>query len=225
MRLRLITMAGAAIAMITLSSLGCALWAPILLTMDMMGVGDKANIKYHFPKDAKRVAVVVHLSRNHQIDVGHFDRDVNNLLSLKIAGYTGKKPEIILAGKVHKWMDEHQEWKSPYDVGRGLNADHVVYVDIRRVSFYEKEGWKQFYKGTVEATVAVHRLGSEQDEALPIWGPNSCTFKFPSGVEPLDGSMPQSQFRELFVRHTAERLSWLFVPHASMDEYSDDKGN
>ena len=95
-----------------------------------------------------------HLSRNHQIDVGHFDRDVSNLLALKIANYTNKKPEIILAAKVHKWMDEHQDWKTPYEIGRGLNADYVVFVEIRRVSFYEKEGWKQFYKGTCETSVS-----------------------------------------------------------------------
>ena len=48
---------------------GCGMLAPVLLTMDMLGVEDKANIQYHFEKDAKRVAVVCHLGKHHQIDL------------------------------------------------------------------------------------------------------------------------------------------------------------
>ncbi len=203
---------------------GCGMLAPVLLTMDMLGVEDKANIQYHFEKDAKRVAIVCHLGKHHQIDVGHFDRDVNNLLSQLVAGYTKKKPEIVLSAKVHQWMDEHQEWKTPYEIGQGLNVDYVVFVELRRIGFYEKEGWKQFYKGTCDASVSVHRIGTESDQAIPVWGPNSYSFKFPNGMRPLsDSEVTLSQFRELFLRHVAERLSWIFVPHASSKEYSDDK--
>lgn len=203
---------------------GCSLLAPGLLIMDMMGVEDERNIQYHFEKEAKRVAIVCHLDRHHQIDVGHFDRDVNNLLSQLVAGYTKKKPEIILAAKVHQWMDEHQDWKTPYEIGQGLNVDYVVYIEMRRIGFYEKEGWKQFYKGTCDASVSVHRIGTDSDQAIPVWGPNSYGPRFPTGMRPLsDSEVTLSQFRELFVRHVAERLSWIFVPHSSSKEYSDDK--
>ena len=50
-------------------------------------------------------------------------------------------------------------------------------------------------------------------------------MRFPAGMKPMtDSDLPLGQFRELFIRHTAERLSWIFVPHASSEEYSDDKG-
>lgn len=225
MRFRLNILAGLFVAMLCLGTLGCALMAPTLLFMDMMGVDDKANIQYHFEKDAKRVAVVCHLARNHQIDVGHFDRDLNNMLSPLIAAYTKKKPEIILAAKVNRWLDEHQDWKTPYEIGQGLNADYVIYVELRRISFYEKEGWKQFYKGSCDAAVSIHRIGTEQDQAVPVWGPATYSIKFPAGMKPLTADTPVNQFRELFLRHTAERLSWIFVPHASSKEYSDDKTN
>lgn len=212
------------LAILVVGLVGCNPLALILLPMDMMGVGDKANIQYTFPKDAKRVAIVVHLGKHHQIDVGHFNRDVNSLLSMKVASYLSKKPDIILAGKVHQWMDENPDWKTPYDIGRGLNADHVVFIELRRITFYEKEGWTQFYKGNCEAAVTIHRVGTEQDEAIPIWGPQTYSMRFPSGVKPMtDADLSLSQFRELFVRHTAERLSWIFVPHPSSAEFGDEK--
>ncbi|MFO0811697.1 MAG: hypothetical protein U0796_00655 [Gemmatales bacterium] len=224
MRGKLITCACVLIAAWGIGGLGCALMAPVLLTMDMLGVDDKANIQYHFEKDAKRVAIVTHLGKHSQIDVGHFDREVNHVLSLLVAGYTKKKPEIVLAAKVHKWMDEHPDMKSPYEIGQGLNVDYLVFVELRRVGFYEKEGWKQYYKGTCDASVSIHRIGTDQDQAVPVWGPNSYSFKYPPGMRPLsDSEVTLSQFRELFLRHTAERLSWIFVPHASSKEYSDDK--
>ena len=44
--------------------------------------------------------------------------------------------------------------------------------------------------------------------------------------EPMtDADLTLSQFRTLFIRHTAERLSWIFVPHATNLEYGDDKSN
>lgn len=214
----------ASIVVISLALAGCQLLAPVLLVMDMAGVDDKANIQYHFEKDAQRVAVVVHLSKQPQTDIGHFDRDVANLLAMKIANYTKKKPEIIIAAKVQKWMDEHQDWKTPEEIGRGVNADYVVFVEVRRLGFYEKEGWTQFYKGTCEATVTVHRSGKEAEETVPPWGPSSCSIRFPAGMKPMtDADLTLPQFRTLFIRHTAERLSWIFVPHATNLEYGDDK--
>ncbi|MFT3881369.1 MAG: hypothetical protein QM703_17100 [Gemmatales bacterium] len=203
---------------------GCSFLAPVLLVMDMAGVDDKANIKYKFEKDAKRVAVVVHLSKQPQTDIGHFDRDVANLLAMKIANYTNKKPEVVISSKVQKWMDEHQDWKTPDDIGRGVNADYVVFVEIRRLGFYEKEGWTQFYKGTCEATVSVHRVGHESEETVLPFEPTSCAIRFPAGMKPLtDSDLSLPDFRNLFIRHTAERLSWIFVPHATQLEYGDDK--
>ncbi|HMO35807.1 MAG TPA: hypothetical protein PKA06_07185 [Gemmatales bacterium] len=224
--LKKVAVLGAACMMFAL--MGCGLLAPVLLTMDMLGVDDKNNIQYHFEKDANRVAVVCHLGKHHHIDVGHFDRDVNTLLSPLIAAYTKKKPEIVLAARVHRWMDEHQDWKSPYEIGQALNVDYVVFIELRRIGFYEKEGWKQFYKGTCDASVSIHRIGTEteNEQAVPVWGPNSYSFKFPPGMRPLsDSEVTLTQFRELFVRHVAERLSWIFVPHASSREYSDEKQN
>jgi hypothetical protein len=211
---------------LAIAGAGCSLLAPVLLVMDMAGVDDKANIKYKFDKNAKRVAVVVHLSKQPTTDIGHFDRDVANLLAMKIANYTNKKPEVVVSSKVQKWMDEHQDWKTPDEIGRGVNADYVVFVEIRRLGFYEKEGWTQFYKGTCEATVSVHRVGEEAEETVLPFEPTSCSIRFPAGMKPMtDADLTLPQFRSLFIRHTAERLSWIFVPHATNLEYGDDKSN
>jgi hypothetical protein len=227
MRLRVHLLAQGLVALCIGSFLaGCNILAIPLMAAHVMGYGDEANIQFRFPKDARRVAVVVNLTRHHQVDVGHFDRDVSNWLAPKIADYTKGKPEIIRAHNVHKWMDENPSWKSAVEAGRGLNADHVVFVEIRDVSFYEKEGWTNMYKGRAECTVTVYRLGSEVDEAEPIWGPKNSTHRFPNGLRPIPSSdLSVSQFREAFVRHTAERLSWIFVPHDSSLEYGDDHGH
>jgi hypothetical protein len=207
--------------------IGCGVnpLALILIPAHVLGYGDKVNIKFNFPDDAKKVAVVVHMPTHNQVDVGHFDRDVNNVLAKKIADYTQKKPDVYLAGKVHKWLDEHHDWKTPYDIGRGLHADHVVFIEMRKVSFFERDGWTHVYKGSAEVSVGVYRIGNDADEAEPIFGPETMTIRFPNTIKPIySDDVTVSQFREAFVRHVAERLSWTFVPHASNLEYSDDNG-
>src|ERR1044071_5802179 len=52
MRGRLIAIIMASIVLIGLALAGCSFLAPVLLVMDMAGVDDKANIKYHFDKNA-----------------------------------------------------------------------------------------------------------------------------------------------------------------------------
>jgi len=225
MRFRTILLAQGFVALGVLAVAGCNPFALPVLAAHVMGYGDEANIEYHFPKGAKRVAVVVNLTRHAQVDVGHFDRDVNNYLSPKIFEYTSGKPEIIRATAVHKWLDEHPDWKTPTDIGRGLNADHVVFVELRGVSFYDKEGWTNVYKGRADCCVTVYRVGSEADEAEPVWGPKNYSHRFPNGLRPIPSSdLSVPQFREAFVRHVAERLSWIFVPHESSLEYMDDTG-
>jgi hypothetical protein len=190
--------------------------------MHVLGVGDKANIKFTFPEDAKKIAIVVHMPSHNQLEVGHFDRDVNTYLSKKVADYTGRKPNVILASRVNKWLDENHDWKTPYEIGRGLKADHIVFVEIRRISFYEREGWTQYFKGTAEMSLGVYRIGSEADEALPIYGPETVTIRYPNTIRPLSSAdINVSQFREAFIRHVAERLSWHFVPHPTNVEYGD----
>jgi hypothetical protein len=209
-------------AVLLIGSLGCNPLALFLIPAHVMGVGDSANIKFKFPKDAKRVAVVVHMPSHNQVEVGHFDRDVNNLLAKKVADYLDRRPVVVLAAKVHQWLDENHDWKTPYEIGRGLKVDHVIFIEIRRVSFYEREGWTQYYKGLAEMSLGVYRVGSEADESIPIYGPESVTIRYPNTVRPVSSSeLSLSQFRELFVRHAAERLSWYFVPHATNLEYGD----
>jgi hypothetical protein len=217
MRLRHHLLAQALVATLVVVALGgCNPFAFPILVAHVMGVGDKANIQFEFPEDAKRVAVVVHSSRHHQ---------VNNWLAPKIYEYTKDKPKIIRATEVHKWLDEHPDWKTPFDIGRGLNADHVVFVEVRRVSFYEKEGWTNMYNGRAECSVNIYRVGSDVDEAGPIWGPRNYTYRFPNGLRPIASTdMNVAQFREAFVRHVADRLSWIFVPHPSSLEYEDAAG-
>lgn len=210
----------------TISLVGCNPFALFLIPAHVAGWGDKANIKWHFPDDAKRVAIVVHMPNHNQLEVGHFDRDINTALSRKVADYVKKRPEIILAGKVNKWLDEHQEWKTPYDIGRGLKADHVVFIEVRRVTFYDREGWTHMYKGTAEMSIGLYRVGNDVDEAQPINGPETVTLRYPNTNRPVFATeITQVQFREAFVRHVAERLSWYFVPHASNLEYGDENSN
>jgi hypothetical protein len=226
MRLRYLLLAQGLVAVsIGLTLAGCNPFALPVLAAHVMGYGEEANIQFHFPKEAKRVAVVVNLTRHSQVDVGHFDRDVNIWLAPKIFDYVKGKQEVVHAQKIHKWLDEHPGWKTPAEVGRGVNADHVVFVEIRDIGFYEKEGWTNMYKGRAECSVTIYSLGKEEDDVQPIWGPKNYTFRFPNGLRPIPSSdLSVAQYREAFVRHVAERLSWLFVPHPSSLEYGDDLG-
>lgn len=189
----------------------------------LSGAHNKMKIKFNFPADSKRVAVVVKMPRNLKLDVGAFDTEVSEKLAFHMFKYLDKQPEVIKASVVRKALDEHDDWETPQQIGQGLKADHVVMIEIRKASLYDRPGWTQMLRGKCEAQVSVWCIGPNGTDAEAVYPRETVSLVYPSTDQPVVASeVPLSKFRGSFVDFVATRLSWYFVPHETGEEYGSD---
>lgn len=204
---------------------GCNPFAPLLFTAYLTGADMEQRIQYKFPDDCRRVAVVSYVPYAARADMGHFDRDLNEKVARSIFGYFESKKinhrkEVVKASRVHEWQAQHPNWMNmdPGEIGRALNVDYLVFMEVGALSLYEECSNRTLYKGHAELMVKVYRITPEMHEVA--YANPMLIVDFPSKDRsiPVDNiSFPN--FRDRFVDNVAKRLSWVFVPHETSEEF------
>jgi len=213
----------------TLASLmGCQILAPFYLAAIMMGYDQRIPPAFEFPEDAKRIVVVTYTDLDAQVELGHIDQELNDVLSrMLFQGFDEpknalvdkpRKIDVIKASRVARWQDEHHDWTTmdPAEIGAALKADYVIYLEVGKIRLYEDGPNQILYRGHADVTVSVVRV--ENDEVA--FGPETLSIHFPKDRPiPVSPDLPPSKFRREFIRRMAERISWFFLPHESGEEF------
>lgn len=205
-------------------SAGCNPLFPFFMAPYLMGADQKANIKFHFPDNARRIAVLTYVPRNIQSEWGAVDREINEMVSRKIHEYIDSqnrkyKAKVVMAKRVHDWLDKHPDWHSmPLgEIAAALNVDHLVYLDFHVMSFYPEGSYKNLYQGHAEASISVIR--QEDGHADTVFPAESFVIDYPRTAPIHVQDMPLARFRREYLKQVAERVSWFFVPHETRDEF------
>lgn len=122
--------------------------------------------------------------------------------------------QIVSHQKVKAWTDEN-DWMDYPEVGKAMNADMVVGVDLLDFSIYRGQ---TLYQGVANVSIVVHdcKNGKEvYQKHLPqmLWPPNS-------GIAASE--MPEPQFRRRFVRELADNIGRHFYPHDKQSDFARD---
>lgn len=215
---------GSALAALLLAA-GCNPFAPILFGYYLTGQDMEQRILFKFPDDTKRIAVVCYTPHAARLELGHFDRDLNEQIARHIFDYFDSKrinykKEVVKASRVHKWQDAHPHWMNldPGEIGRALGVDYLVYIEMDQLSIFEESSHRTLYKGHANATVNVFRIAPENHEL--VYTNKSLTIDYPTKDRPIPvDSISFKLFRDRMVEHMAKRLSWVFVPHETGDTF------
>jgi hypothetical protein len=205
-------------------SSGCNLLAPFYFVAILSGKDARVAPVFEFPPDAQRLLVVTYMPVGTQIEVGHFDQELDEAVARRLfEGFEadGKEIQVIKASRLAKWQDENPDWRSmePDEIGRALKADYVVYLELDHLRFYGEGSNKTLYEGNVEVSISVVRVNEDDGEiVLPK---DTLTVEFPRG-RPMATDMPISRFRREFIRRLTEQICWYFLPHETRDEFARD---
>ena len=118
--------------------------------------------------------------------------------------------EVIDHRKVAEWVDENT-WDEYVEIGKALDADMVVGVDLERFSIYEGQ---TLYQGKANVSIKVSNCRT---------GVTAFEKTLTEAVYPPTRAIPTSekqepQFRREFVRVLADQIGRHFYPH---DAYAD----
>jgi len=103
------------------------------------------------------------------------------------------------------------------DVGRHFNADYVIYLEINRLSLFNKADMNSQYKGHVDISVTL--VNVNKPDGSPERKEFGCSYPSDAKAIPVDADNPISHFREAFFDHIAKKLSWYFTEHLPREGY------
>lgn len=130
-------------------------------------------------------------------------------------GQKVKRIEVVAPRKVERWTDEN-DWEDFTEVGKALNAQIVVGIDLDQFGIYQGQ---TVYQGT--AIVGIHVYDMEQQGAQVYSATPPQTRWPPNSVEPVGNKLP-NQFRKEFIGVLSNEIGRHFYPHDPASDFARD---
>jgi hypothetical protein len=139
-------------------------------------------------------------------------REVGKLIKINVPKVT-----VISSQAIANWIDRNNWDSLDYKaVGRGVNADMVVAIDLSSFSLHEG---KTLYKGRAELRVVVHDMLNGGDEVF-VYQPSEILFPENSGFHTTD--MSEEDFRARFLSLLANRVARQFYASDVQEDFARD---
>lgn len=200
-----------AACMVMLCTSGCVGIAAQL--MYMAGMGD---IPAEFEGlEEKRVAVVCVSNRSAYgsgAEAEALARMVSAILRKEV-----KKIDVVSHIEIDNWKDNFDWDEIDYRVvGRGVKADMVVAIDVKKLSYYEGQ---TLYKGCADFSVTVYDMSKGGEVAFSRDIPD---FQFPQqGGRPVT-DMVEAKFQKVFLTMLAQDIARSFHSYDKIENVGSD---
>ncbi len=177
-------------------------------------------------KDGKKDVRVVILAYSNKLETRPellgAERDLTQKFAAKLREccQTNKERVVIVnPRKVEDFKSAHPGWAEAdlTEVGKHFKADYVIYLEINRLSLFNKADMNTQYKG--HADISVSLVNVNEPDGPPEHKEFVCSYPSEAKAIPVDADNPVSQFREAFFGHIAKKLSWYFTEHLPREGY------
>jgi hypothetical protein len=203
---------------------GCSL--PSLLYFTMTGFKEPkeepGDLKLASDKEIK-VAIVAHYGLEMRPEFVRVDQDLCSFLARQLQQSCKEnrdKVTVIAPRKVQEFKNDHPTWYlKPEEIGKHLDADKVIFLEIERLSLYEPGSANQLYRG--RAAIAVKLLDVRNPDDNRLEKMFTCEYPTSRGPIPVDDKN-RTEFYQDFLAHLARHLSWYFTAHPVSDAVSCD---
>lgn len=136
-----------------------------------------------------------------------------------LQGNLKKKTKLIDQEKINKLTDE-QEIEDVRKLGKELNADMVVFVDLQSFSY---QRGRSIHQGRAELEVNVHDLSKD---GPPIYTKRMNNIIFPPMIEGVPATeMSEREFMDRFINYLARHIGQKFYdfdPRADFATYMEE---
>jgi len=116
--------------------------------------------------------------------------------------------------EVSRWIDEN-EWTDYQTVGKALDVDHVVGIDLEEFRLHEGS---TLYRGRAAVNVRVYDI----EEKKVVFQKRFDDFAFPANNAIPSTDLSEAEFRGLFLRMLSQRISRLFHAYESREVFAEE---
>jgi hypothetical protein len=169
-----------------------------------------------------KVAVLIYGGLETRPEFHTADRDLARRIVKKL-GETAKTNreslKVVSATKVDSFKSTHLNWRTMEkdEIGRALDADYVVYVEINQLSMYKKGSANLLYQGLAQLTVNLINVNNPDE----LEEPKDLTVTYPNETldsVPVDDKAP-AVFLAEFYDKIATQVAWQFTAHPTSDNF------
>lgn len=182
-------------------------------------IGGPPSIEPDFSKQTRKslaakgktVAIVCYADKELKWDNESIDQELTRYVAYRL---TSHKIKVVDPDRVHAWMDEHADWDRPTDIGEAVQADFVVYIDLKEFGLYE-ENSQNLYRGRSDAIVSVFEV--KDDGGHSIYS-REIASRYPTQMPVSADTLPFENFKKLYLSRLSEEIGRLFYEHYSGDD-------
>jgi len=122
---------------------------------------------------------------------------------------------VIEPESVRAWLDEHPDWETADEVGRSLEADYVIEIELRDFDLYEPHS-ATLFRGRTTAYLNVYKLqaGEPADRVFS----RDVNFMFPTKVPRSTYESTEMAFKREFLSRLGEEIGFMFYPSYNGDK-------
>ena len=197
-----------ALLLVPLATTGCS----TLLTVAYLV--QPADVPAEFAElKGKKVAVVCRPIIELEFTDAGSARELASLVGMQIEQNV-RRSDVVGQHEVARWIDENA-WVDYQTVGKALEADYVVGIDLEEFRFHEGS---TLYRGRATAHVKVYDL----EEKKLVFQKRIDDFAFPANNAIPAADRSEAEFRSLFLQMLSQRISRLFHAYESREVFAED---
>jgi hypothetical protein len=202
---------------LTVSATGCN----VVMLMGYL-IGGPPTIEPDFNKQTKKslaskgskvktVAIVCYADKELKWDNEAVDHELSRYVAYRL---TSHKIRVVDPDRIYAWMDEHADWDKPSEIGEALQADYVIYIDLKEFGLYEKDS-PNLFRGHSDAIVSVFDVKDEGGHSIYS---REIASRYPIESPVSADTLPFENFKKLYLSRLSEEIGRLFYEHSSGDD-------
>jgi hypothetical protein len=202
-------------AMLLASSSGCAQFVLLGLL-----IGGPPHIEPEFDRETgqsfvgsdAKVAVICYVDPEVRLKYAKIDSE----LATYVAGLMQiNKIDVVEPDYVRAWIDKHPDWETADEVGRDLEADYVIEIELVDFGLYEPHS-ATLFRGNATCYVNVYEV-PETGEAERLFS-KDVKFMFPTKIPRSTYDLTEIAFKREFLSRLGEEIGFMFYPSYNGDK-------
>jgi hypothetical protein len=201
---------------------------PVLLVAYLLNDGEPKQ-PAEFPlkpqpkheKDPVKVVVLTTCAPSPSAELAGLDRALAAEFIRKLQERCTENKQNVLVKKaqaIDQFKKDNPDWRnqSPYDIGKRLEADFVIDIEVQDISLYKPNTRQEFLQGQSRISVVVFNCSKTPADKDPVFSPPEYSIAYPRGgreVSKFDESV--TSFRQKFIKRIAGELVMPYCDHTS----------
>jgi len=186
-------------------------------------IGGPPSVKPDFDKMTKKSltdrgvkAVVVCFAPDEiRLNFQDVDKDIANYVARRLFEH---KASVVHPDRVQEWLDKHDDWDKPEEIGEATGATHVIFIDVHKYNLFE-ENSHELYRGRSEVMVSVFEM--QKDGTAEKIYTKELTSMYPMETARDQSEISYDRFRRAYLSRLSEEIGRLFYEHFNGDDMAD----